>query len=161
MLAASGRTERDEQSDYASYSTCAWFIIVTMTTVGYSDLAPYDNAGRIVASISCVYGIIFLALVVTVITDNLGLNGQEANIINLVREESLRRNQTQAAAAFIQDIWLQRRSSYTTPCAVAPTPSAPAPRARLSSHPSGRDAHALLLGDPQGAAAVLRAASRL
>ena len=68
-----------------------------MTTVGYGDFYPVGNLGRVIASLACVYGIIFLALVVTCITDNLGLNGGEASIINVVREDTLRRHQARGS----------------------------------------------------------------
>ena len=68
-----------------------------MTTVGYGDFYPVGNLGRVIASLACVYGIIFLALVVTCITDNLGLNGGEASIINVVREDTLRRHQARCS----------------------------------------------------------------
>lgn len=102
-------SERDVDATFDDYNNCFWFIIVTMTTVGYGDIYPTGALGRCIAAVACVWGIVLLSLVITVITDHLSLNGGEARVIQLVRDDLLRRDEMRAAAALVQDAWLHRR----------------------------------------------------
>ena len=55
--------------DFDSFWNCIWLIIVTMTTVGYGDLYPKSNGGRIIGILTCIWGI-FLASFYTVTLSN-------------------------------------------------------------------------------------------
>ena len=75
----------------------------------YGDIYPTGELGRCIAAVACVWGIVLLSLVITVITDHLSLNGGEARVIQLVRDDLLRRDEMRAAAALVQDAWLHKR----------------------------------------------------
>jgi hypothetical protein len=57
-------------SPYDSIPTGMYWAIVTLTTVGYGDLYPVTEPGRVVASFAAVCGIFCIALPVTVIGSN-------------------------------------------------------------------------------------------
>lgn len=63
-----------------SYGAASWVSIVTMTTVGYGDIAPCTVPGRIVALQIALTGPFVMALVLNLVTDlkNLTLKQKQA-----------------------------------------------------------------------------------
>ncbi len=59
-----------EQSPYDSIPTGFWWCLVTMTTVGYGDVVPTQPLGKILAAIVMIFGILVIALPITVIGSN-------------------------------------------------------------------------------------------
>ena len=59
--------ELNEDSGFDSILLGCWWSIVTVTTVGYGDLAPKSAVGRLIGSVAVVLGIVILALPMTVI----------------------------------------------------------------------------------------------
>ncbi|XP_049614911.1 potassium voltage-gated channel subfamily G member 3 isoform X1 [Syngnathus scovelli] len=53
--------------DYASIPAAAWWVIISMTTVGYGDVYPITVGGRVLGGMCVVSGIVLLALPITFI----------------------------------------------------------------------------------------------
>uniref|UniRef100_A0AC34Q271 BTB domain-containing protein n=1 Tax=Panagrolaimus sp. JU765 TaxID=591449 RepID=A0AC34Q271_9BILA len=63
--------EKDEVgTPFSSIPAAFWFVLVTMTTVGYGDSVPVTIPGKLIASGAIVSGVLVLALPITIIVDN-------------------------------------------------------------------------------------------
>merc|ERR1719191_2066848 len=59
-----------DESPFASILHSFWFVIVTVTTVGYGDMYPTTGAGKLIGTLTILCGIIVLAMPVGVIGAN-------------------------------------------------------------------------------------------
>jgi voltage-gated potassium channel len=57
-----------DHKEYASVWLGMWWVLQTVTTVGYGDLTPKDAIGKILTSIVMLWGVAFLAIVTAGIT---------------------------------------------------------------------------------------------
>ena len=61
--------ERDAQPDkFASIPSTMWWCIITMTTVGYGDVVPVTDLGKLVTSLLAFVGVGFIALPVGILS---------------------------------------------------------------------------------------------
>jgi hypothetical protein len=60
-------------SKFSTIPTTFWFVVATMTTVGYGDYVPITVTGKIIAMIAAFGGILTLALPTTVISHDFGI----------------------------------------------------------------------------------------
>jgi hypothetical protein len=58
------------ESPFDSIPTSIYYMIVTMTSVGYGDLSPTSITGRAIASICCLLGLFLTALPISIISTN-------------------------------------------------------------------------------------------
>jgi voltage-gated potassium channel Kch len=54
--------------DFHDYPTAFWWAVQTVTTVGYGDVVPASNAGRLVASVLMISGVAFISLLTAAIS---------------------------------------------------------------------------------------------
>ena len=59
-----------EDSAFGSIPHAMWFMVVTMTTVGYGDVAPLSTAGKLITTFAMNFGILFLSMPLAIVGNN-------------------------------------------------------------------------------------------
>lgn len=94
---------------FNSVANCIWFIAVTGTTTGYGDMLPVTKAGRIIAMITAIYGIMLASFSVGIITQILSPSAFEAHLLAYSKTNHLSSLRKNAAANVIKATWLLYR----------------------------------------------------
>ncbi|HTR89782.1 MAG TPA: ion channel, partial [Solirubrobacteraceae bacterium] len=56
-----------------------YFSFITLTTVGYGDIAPIANAARMTSALEALFGQLYLVTIVAVIVSNVSARGRRAS----------------------------------------------------------------------------------
>jgi len=67
-----GRWERDGdegESPFARLSSCVYFVLVTMTTLGYGDMYPITHLGRLVGTVMVLVGLCNITFLINIVDD--------------------------------------------------------------------------------------------
>jgi hypothetical protein len=59
-----------EPENFPTVPEAMWFSLVTMSTVGYGDMAPTTNAGRCFASFLIVAGVLYISMPISIMSTN-------------------------------------------------------------------------------------------
>lgn len=59
--------ERNSNESFSSIPTSLWFMMVTMTTVGYGDMSPTTAVGQILCVFCMAFGLIFIAMPLSIV----------------------------------------------------------------------------------------------
>jgi hypothetical protein len=78
MIAEGPISRVDTTMDYTSYINACWGTVATMTTVGYGDMFPRTNFGRVIMIICSMYGVIVVSLMVVTVTNFLAMTTMES-----------------------------------------------------------------------------------
>ena len=70
--------------NFRSMYSCMWYVIITLSTVGYGELYAKTFFGRCVALIICFWGVFILSLFVVTITDSLEFSTNEDKSYSLL-----------------------------------------------------------------------------
>jgi voltage-gated potassium channel Kch len=88
------------RQNFPSLGLAFWWALQTVTTVGYGDVVPTTDVGRVVGSIEMVLGISFVALLIAGVTSAVLLR-EEA------RAETIERTRKQRDVQTLNDVLTQ------------------------------------------------------
>ena len=63
-----------DDSLFDNYFYSIWLIVITITTVGYGDIAPHTFQGKIIAIITALFGAFLISLLVLAVSSVFDLN---------------------------------------------------------------------------------------
>jgi voltage-gated potassium channel len=72
-----------DHSEYDSVWLGMWWVLQTVTTVGYGDVTPRDAVGRILTSFIMLYGIAFLSITTAAITSVFVARAEQERMIDV------------------------------------------------------------------------------
>jgi voltage-gated potassium channel len=78
-----------------SVDDALWYIIVTITSVGYGDIVPYTGFGRIIGVIAMLTAILFMSLVTATTTSALVQSRAGRNHQDKQRDDRKRHRSTE------------------------------------------------------------------
>lgn len=94
-----------QPSVFGNFWECMWFTMVTMISIGYGDLYPATNVGKMFAEIIAVTGVIMHGLIVGVSTITVEARPFEAFLERWLRENELNKKLLYLSARVVQTAW--------------------------------------------------------
>lgn len=73
-----------ENSDFDNIFKSAWFVLVTLSTVGYGDISPDSEMGKAVTVPIIVCGVLFMAMPITIVGNNFTVVWEERQVLFVV-----------------------------------------------------------------------------
>lgn len=79
-------TEKDgaRADDFQSMWHASWFVIVTLSTVGYGDVVPATPAGQAITAVVILCGVLFMAMPITIVGNSFAQVWEEKEAIKVV-----------------------------------------------------------------------------
>ena len=72
-------------SDFDNIFKAAWFVLVTLTTVGYGDVSPESWTGKLMASVAIVCGVLCMSMPITIVGNEFHIAWQEREVLQVVK----------------------------------------------------------------------------
>jgi voltage-gated potassium channel len=60
-----------DRKDFPTFGIGVWWAIVTLGTVGYGDVVPHTAWGRVLGSVTIVFGVTFISFLIAIVTSML------------------------------------------------------------------------------------------
>ena len=99
---------------FQSYFNAIWMVVITMTTVGYSDIVPATVPGRIITFFMIIWGIYLMSLIIIILFQSLQLNRHERLSLTIFNKLELKKKMYKHAALAISECWLYYRGKSTS-----------------------------------------------
>ena len=87
---------------FHNFGDCFWYVLVTMTTVGYGDIFPTTTLGRIVGCIVAILGNVVVALIVSFFQEKTNLREEEKNALEFIQRINEKEEVMKASAAYFK-----------------------------------------------------------
>jgi voltage-gated potassium channel len=70
--------------NFDNYTNGVWYIIVSMTTIGYGDYYPISSFGRIIGVLCCLWGVFTVSMSVATLNSLLLFSEGEKKAFNIL-----------------------------------------------------------------------------
>ena len=118
------------KSKFATIMDTMWFCVISMTTVGYGDIIPQTDLGKVMGAMTILIGIVVLFHIFIPVYLSYFALLYELSILNQVEKETLEEEQEQKSDA------KNPKKVNETPANRRPRPSVPRPSVSMSRSPS-------------------------
>ena len=71
--------------DFDNIFKAAWFVLVTLSTVGYGDVYPESWLGKLTASVAIVCGVLCMSMPITIVGNEFHIAWQEREVLQVVK----------------------------------------------------------------------------
>ena len=92
----------DKFNNFHNFGNCFWYVLVTMTTVGYGDIYPETTMGRIVGCAIATSGNIVVALIITFFQEQTYLESEEKSALEFMQRVNEKEEIMQASALYFK-----------------------------------------------------------
>lgn len=93
----------DQTIQMSDFFTCCWVALLTMTTIGYGDLYPRTNFGRLIGFFCVIYGMAVVSLMVNFVSQELELNNSELKAFTTIKRLDLKNEIKEKASKIVAD----------------------------------------------------------
>ena len=97
--------ETKSSFNFKNFGNCFWYVLVTMTTVGYGDIYPETTLGRIVGCIIANSGNIVVALIISFFQEQTYLLDQEKKALDFIQRVNDKEKIMEASQNTSKQIW--------------------------------------------------------
>jgi hypothetical protein len=87
-----------------------WCIFLSMTTVGYGDITPNTEFGRLFTIVGCLFGTFLVSLVVVSVSSYLNISGSELNAYKVLEKSYLIEERKKKAVKAVLNYFKSRKS---------------------------------------------------
>eukprot|EP01062_Namystynia_karyoxenos_P007629 TRINITY_DN12674_c0_g1_i1.p1 TRINITY_DN12674_c0_g1~~TRINITY_DN12674_c0_g1_i1.p1 ORF type:complete len:856 (+),score=194.24 TRINITY_DN12674_c0_g1_i1:125-2569(+) len=96
---------------YDNLADSMWFTFITYTTIGYGDMYPGSNLGKLVTCIAGVIGVVVASMVAGVLAIRLAPTPYEVDMLQWLDKQKKVLRYQNAARRLIQSYWRDRRAA--------------------------------------------------
>ena len=96
-------TNYETETSFRNFGNCFYFVIITMTTVGYGDMFPITTLGRVVGIAIGFAGTVVVALIVSFFNDKLNLENEEKSALDFLQRVNQKEEIMRASAAYFKE----------------------------------------------------------
>ena len=92
----------DLDTKFKSIGNCFWFVVITMTTVGYGDIFPISTLGRVLGMIIAMSGTVVVALIVSFFNEKTTMSKEETNTLDFLQRVNEKLEIRKASAIYFK-----------------------------------------------------------
>jgi len=101
--------ERDSQEELDSFVNNLYLVVITMMSVGYGDIYPITQLGRVLAVVISVIGVVLATMLMSSFHRSFDLNQVQRTVLRVVHETSYHERKKEFAVRWIQAWWRQKQ----------------------------------------------------
>lgn len=94
---------QEKNIDLRSYYNCVWITILAMTTVGYGDVYPKTNIGRLINMLAAILGTIIISMMVISLQNFMNFYTNEGKAYNIMEQEEYKNKVKSLAAKYMSN----------------------------------------------------------